>query len=197
MAAPLDTTSEPPGDDIGHIPGDGDIWFFVVLETLIFTSYFCVYLYFRTQDEAAFLQAQSALDLPLGGLDTIILLTSSWTIARCVQESRAGRHQPARRLALLTLGLGVAFMVFKVVEWVRLIHEGHTFTSGDFMQHFFFLTGIHAIHVLIGFVALGVLVHQLTDRTKRSQETIETCSTYWHTVDLFWVLIFALLYVVR
>jgi nitric oxide reductase NorE protein len=84
-----------------------------------------------------------------------------------------------------------------LVEWVRLIGDGHTFTSSDFMQYFFFLTGMHAIHLLIGFVALGVLVHQLTDPRRRSHETIETCSTYWHTVDLFWVLIFALLYIVR
>ncbi len=65
------------------------------------------------------------------------------------------------------------------------------------MQYYFFLTGIHAIHLLIGFVVLGVLVYQLSDAKRRSQETIETCSTYWHTVDLFWVLIFAMLYIVR
>ena len=65
------------------------------------------------------------------------------------------------------------------------------------MQHFFFLTGIHAIHLVIGFVALGVLIGQLADPLRRSHETIETCATYWHTVDLFWVVIFALLYVVR
>ena len=78
-----------------------------------------------------------------------------------------------------------------------LIDEGHTFTSSEFMQHFFFLTGMHAIHLLIGFVVLGVLVRQLADPRRRSLTTIETCSTYWHTVDLYWVIIFALLYVVR
>ena len=101
------------------------------------------------------------------------------------------------RLALVTAGLGLAFSTLKITEWVRLIHEGQTFTSSDFMQYFFFLTGIHGIHVLIGFVTLGVLVHQLSDPERRSQQTIETCSTYWHTVDLFWVLIFAMLYIVR
>jgi nitric oxide reductase NorE protein len=80
---------------------------------------------------------------------------------------------------------------------VKLIRDGHTFTSSDFMQYFFFLTGMHAIHLLIGFVVLGVIVYQLSDPQRRSQETVETCSTYWHTVDIYWVIIFALLYIVR
>ena len=80
---------------------------------------------------------------------------------------------------------------------MSLIDDGHTFTSSEFMQYFFFLTGMHAIHLLIGFVVLGVLVRQLADPQRRSLTTIETCTTYWHTVDLYWVIIFALLYVVR
>ena len=197
MAATDGTVVDTPDEELERVPGEGDMWFFVLFESLVFTSYFCVYLYFRTQDERAFLDAQSALNLPLGIIDTIVLLTSSWTIARCVQEARAGRYPAARQLALATIGLGAVFSTLKVVEWVHLINEGHTFTSSDFMQHFFFLTGMHAIHLLIGFVALGILVHQLSDPQKRSQGTIETCSTYWHTVDLFWVLIFAMLYIVR
>ncbi len=190
-------TATTPADRPERVPGEADMWFFVLFESLVFTSYFCVYLYFRTQDERAFLEAQSALNLPLGIVDTIVLLTSSWAIARCVQNARAGRHQVALRLALVTIGLGVAFSALKLVEWVRLIHEGHTFTSSDFMQHFSFLTGMHAIHLLIGFVALGIVVYQLSDPRRRSHETVETCSTYWHTVDLYWVLIFAMLYIVR
>jgi len=168
-----------------------------VFESLVFTSYFCVYLYFRTQHERAFLDAQSALTLPLGIVETILLLTSSWAIARCVQDTRAARYRSAQRFAIVTAGLGASFLALKLVEWVRLIADGHTFTSSEFMQHFFFLTGMHAIHLLIGFAVLGVIVHQLADPQRRSHQAIETCSTYWHTVDLFWVLIFALLYIVR
>jgi nitric oxide reductase NorE protein len=197
----MTTTEDPPigteVDDVERVPGEPDIWFFVVFESLVFTSYFCVYLYFRTQHERAFLHAQSALDLPLGIIATILLLTSSWAMARGVQEARRGRYELARRFTWATAGLGFAFLVLKVVEWVRLIGEGHTFTSSDFMQYFFFLTAIHAIHLLIGFVTLGVLLHSLSDPRRRSQATIETCSTYWHTVDLYWVIIFALLYIVR
>jgi len=189
-----ETTSATEGK---HIPGQPDMWFFVLFESLVFTSYFCVYLFVRTQHERAFLHSQSQLLLWLGVLETIVLLSSSWAIARCVQHARAGRYQAARRDGLLTAGLGLAFLVLKVTEWTRLIHLGHTFTSNAFFQYYFFLTGIHLLHLLIGFVVLGVLLLQLSDPKKRSQETIETCATYWHTVDFIWVLIFALLYVVR
>jgi nitric oxide reductase NorE protein len=184
-------------DDAERFPGDPDMWLFVVAESLVFTSYFCVYLYARTRHQEEFLEAQSALTMTLGIIDTIVLLTSSWVIARCVQQTRSARYDAARRSAFTTIGLGVAFFALKIVEWVHLIGDGHTFTSSDFMQHFFFLTSIHAIHLIIGFVVLGVLVHQLSSPDRRSLRTIETCSTYWHTVDLFWVVIFALLYVVR
>ena len=180
-----------------RVPGGRDIWVFVLFESAIFTSYFCVYLFNRTQHEQVFLLGQSHLLLWLGVLETIVLLTSSWAVARCVQHARAGRCNASKRDALLTAGFGVLFLVLKVVEWVRLIHAGHTFTSSEFFQYFFFLTVIHCIHLLIGFVVLGVLWYQLSDQKRRTQQTVETCATYWHSVDFFWVVIFALLYVVR
>jgi len=180
-----------------RVPGGRDIWVFVLFESAIFTSYFCVYLFNRTQHEQVFLLGQSHLLLWLGVLETIVLLTSSWAVARCVQHARAGRYDASTRDAFLTAGLGVLFLVLKVAEWVRLIHAGHTFTSSEFFQYFFFLTVIHCIHLLIGFVVLGVLWYQLSDQERRSQQTVETCATYWHSVDFFWVVIFALLYVVR
>ncbi len=180
-----------------HIPGGRDIWFFVLFESLVFTSYFCVYLFNRTQHEQAFLRQQSHLLLWLGVLETIVLLTSSWAVADCVRHARSGRYGASKRAALFTAGSGVVFLVLKVAEWVRLIRSGHTFTSSGFFQYFFFLTAIHCVHLLIGFVVLGVLWYQLSGQKRRSQKVVETCATYWHTVDFFWVLIFALLYVVR
>jgi nitric oxide reductase NorE protein len=180
-----------------HVPGGRDIWVFVLFESLVFTSYFCVYLFNRTQHERVFLLGQSHLLLWLGVLDTIVLLSSSWAMARCVQHARAGRPVRARRDAFLTAGFGLVFLVLKVVEWVRLIHMGDTFTSSSFFQYYFFLTVVHCVHLLIGFVVLGVLVYQLSSKRQRSQGIVETCATYWHSVDFYWVMIFALLYVVR
>ncbi|HVY11090.1 MAG TPA: cytochrome c oxidase subunit 3 [Mycobacteriales bacterium] len=190
-------TAAPPAPRTRRVPGQPDMWFFVLFESLIFTSYFGVYLYYRAQHEHEFLTAQSHLTLWLGILDTIALLTSSWSIARCVEQARAGRYDAARRDAYLTGAFGVVFGVLKIVEWTRQIHAGNTFSSADFFQYFFFLTAIHFVHLLIGFVVLGIVVHQLSSAKRRSQELIETCATYWHTVDFLWVLIFALLYVVR
>ena len=195
------TTSrvEPPLEDLsaGRIPGGRDIWVFVLFESLIFTAYFCVYLFNRTQHEKTFLAGQSHLLLWLGVIDTIVLLSSSWAVARCVQHARTGRLDKARQTAVLTAGFGLVFMILKIVEWVRLIHMGYTFTSSAFFQYYFFLTAIHFVHLLIGFVVLGVLLYQLSDEKRGSQATVETCATYWHSVDFYWVLIFALLYVVR
>ena len=197
MTATDNAIPAPPSKNARRVPGEPDMWFFVFFESLIFASYFCVYLFFRAQDERAFLQAQSHLSLVLGVLATIILLTSSLVMALCVQQARAGRHRVATRLVYVTAGLGLAFFALKTAEWVRLIHDGQTFTKNDFTQYYFFLTGMHALHLLIGFVVLGILVHQLSDPQRRSQEAVETCATYWHTVDLYWVMIFAMLYIVR
>jgi nitric oxide reductase NorE protein len=180
-----------------HVPGGRDIWVFVLFESLVFTSYFCVYLFNRTQHERTFLLGQSHLLLWLGVLDTIVLLSSSWAVARSVQHARAGRLVRARRDALLTAAFGFVFLILKIVEWVRLIRMGDTFTSSQFFQYYFFLTAIHVVHLLIGFVVLGVLVYRLSRDKHRSLGIVETCATYWHSVDFYWVMIFALLYVVR
>jgi len=179
------------------VPGQPDMWVFVLFETLLFTGYFSVYLVSRTQNEELYLRSQAALDLRIGVFNTIALLLSSWAIARCVKASREGAYRPALINASLTILFGVVFLVSKVLEWVKEIHMGNTFTSNEFFQHYFFLTSIHCIHVLIGFIVLGVVVYQLWSPVRRSQQLVETCATYWHTVDFLWVLIFALLYVVR
>ena len=179
------------------VPGQPDMWVFVLFETLLFTGYFSVYLVSRTQNRELYLQSQSHLDLRIGVFNTIALLLSSWAIARCVQAAREGAYRSALTNAFLTISFGIVFLTSKVLEWIKQIHLGNTFTSNDFFQHYFFLTSIHCIHVLIGFIVLGVLVYQLWSPARRSQQLVETCATYWHTVDFLWVLIFALLYVVR
>ena len=145
----------------------------------------------------AFLHSQAQLDLRIGVFNTLVLLLSSWSVARCVQSSRAGAYRAALRDVFLTAVFAVVFLFFKVFEWARLVHTGNGLDSSDFFTYYFFLTGIHFVHLLIGFVVLGVVVYQLRSPARRSQELVETCATYWHTVDFLWVLIFALLYVVR
>ncbi len=179
------------------VPGQPDMWAFVFFETLVFAAYFSFYLFYRTQSPELFLASQAQLDLRIGVFNTLVLLLSSWSVARCVQSARAGAYRPALKDAFLTAFFGLAFLVSKVFEWARQIRVGNGFASNDFFTYYFFLTGIHFVHLLIGFVVLGVVIYQLWSPARRSQELVETCATYWHTVDFLWVLIFALLYVVR
>jgi nitric oxide reductase NorE protein len=179
------------------IPGQPDMWAFVLFETLVFTGYFSFYLFYRARSPELFLHAQAHLDLRVGVFNTLVLLLSSWSMARCVQVARAGAYRPALKDAALTGLFGVVFLVSKVLEWARQIRLGNTITSSEFYTYYYFLTGIHFAHLLIGFVVIGIVVYQLRSPVRRSQRLVETCATYWHTVDFLWVLIFALLYVVR
>jgi nitric oxide reductase NorE protein len=179
------------------VPGQPDMWAFVLFETLVFTAYLGFYLFFRARSPELFLHAQAQLDLRIGVFNTLVLLLSSWSVARCVQSARAGAYRAALRDVFLTAAFAAVFLFLKVFEWVRLVRTGNAFDSNDFFTYYFFLTGIHFVHLLIGFVVLGVIVYQLRSPARRSQQIVETCATYWHTVDFLWVLIFALLYVVR
>ncbi|RAV08097.1 cytochrome c oxidase subunit 3 family protein [Mycolicibacterium sp. GF69] len=179
------------------VPGQPDMWLFVLFEALLFTGYFSVYLALRTQNEDLFLQSQADLDLRIGVFNTIVLLTSSWAIAQCVRAARENSYRSAVTYAVVTAGLGMVFVISKVLEWIHEIRMGNTFTSDEFFQHYFFLTSLHCIHVLIGFIVLGVVIYQLKSSARRSQELVETGATYWHTVDFLWVMIFAMLYIVR
>lgn len=173
------------------------MWVFVLFEALVFTAYFTVYIVTRSRSPDLFLHSQAHLNLGVGVFNTLVLLASSWSVARSVQAARERSYQAALTNAFLTVIFGFVFLVSKVLEWAAEIGQGFTFTTDEFFSFYYFLTAIHFIHLLIGFIALAVAVHQLWSPARRSQEVIETCATYWHTIDFLWVLIFALLYVMR
>jgi nitric oxide reductase NorE protein len=179
------------------VPGQPDMWAFVLFEALVFTVYFSVYVVSRTRSPDLFLESQTHLSLRIGVFNTLVLLASSWSMARCVQAARERSFRAASTNVFLTMGFGFAFLVSKLLEWASEIGEGFSFTTDEFFSFYYFLTGIHFLHLLIGFVVLAVAVRELWSPARRSQETIETCATYWHTIDFLWVLIFALLYVMR
>jgi len=179
------------------VPGQPDMWAFVLFESVVFAAYFTVYVIRRTQSPEIFLRAQAKLSLAVGLFNTLVLLASSWSAARCVQAARQRSYSPALTHAFLTVFFGSVFLVSKVFEWSAEIHQGLGFTANEFFSFYYFLTGIHFLHLLIGFVVLGIVVHQLWSPARRSQLIIETGATYWHTIDYLWVMIFALLYVMR
>jgi nitric oxide reductase NorE protein len=179
------------------VPGQPDMWAFVLFEAFVFTSYFIVYVVSRTRSPDLFLQSQAHLDLRVGVFNTLVLLASSWSVARCVQAARERSFRAALTNAFLTMLFGFGFLVSKVLEWATKIEEGFGPTTSEFFSFYYFLTAIHFLHLVIGFVVLAVGVYQLWSPARRSQEIVETCATYWHTIDFLWVLIFALLYVMR
>ena len=184
-------------EDTARMPGQGAMWALVMIEAMTFSAYFVVYAIYYKLNPEAFLAAQSELDLGFGVLNTIILLTSSWSIALCVQRSREGNYRAAARNCLLTALGGTVFSVLKLYEWSVEIGKGLTFSTNEFFSYYYFFTGMHLLHVFVGFIALGVVYYQLSSPARRSQELIETGATYWHLVDFLWVIIFALLYVMR
>ena len=181
----------------GHVPGQPAMWAFALFELFLFSTYFAVYFVNRTQHPDLFLSSQEELELPLATINTIVLLTSSWTMARCIDAARGGRFRAATTNAWATVALAAVFVGSKVLGWVTLRGDGFGVTENLFFNHYYFLTGLHMLHVVIGFVALAVLLDQLRSTERRSLEVIETCGVYWHTVDLIWVLVFSVLYVVR
>lgn len=178
-------------------PGQPDMWFLVLFEALIFSSYFVVYIIYRMRNPELYLQAQAGLSLEFGVVNTIIMLTSSWSMARCVQRAREGAFGAALWNVFLTILLGLLFTGLKLYEWNFKSQSGMTFTTNEYWSFYFFLTGMHLLHVLVGFVVLGVVVYQLWSPARRSRVIVETGATYWHMVDFLWVIIFALLYVMR
>ncbi|WP_157531031.1 cytochrome c oxidase subunit 3 [Mycobacterium sp. IS-1496] len=172
------------------------MWVMVLGDLIIFAGYFVVFMVYRAMNPEEFLRAQQHLDIDIGVLNTVVLLTSSLFVARSVLAARTGRHQ--RAITLLYAGgfAGLLFVVFKGYEWYVKIAAGQT-NSQMFYAFYYVLTGVHLVHVLIGLIVLGVLVRELRNPGRRRTSVVESGAVYWHMVDLLWVIIFGLLYVMR
>lgn len=179
-----------------HLPGDGHMWFMVLGDLVIFGFYFIIYMGFRAAHPEEFLAAQQQLNVTIGVVNTIVLITSSWFVARSVLATRGGDRAKAINLTYGAAALGVLFMVLKCYEWSIEIARGHT-NSNEFFSFYYVLTGVHLFHVGMGLIILGVMVRELRNPRRARPAMVEQGATYWHMVDLLWVVIFALLYVLR
>lgn len=186
-----------PRPEARNLPGDIHMWVFVLGDLVIFSVYFIVYLVYRAHEPALFLAAQRHLSLIAGTVNTLVLLAGSQLAARAVRAARDGNPDRALRRVAGAAACGAVFIVIKAGEWSALIAGGHTVTSGDFFMFYFSLTGVHLFHVLLGLLILGIAVRELRDPRLRRVRVVEACAVYWHMVDLLWVLLFALLYVMR
>jgi nitric oxide reductase NorE protein len=181
------------------VPGETGIWVLVFGDLTVFALFFCTFTFYRGVAPELFRKAQLALSQPLGVLNTILLLSSSWFVVTAVQAVRAGLSRRARSLLAGALACGAGFAVVKYFEYAATLRQGFTPASNDFFMFYFVLTGIHLLHVVIG---LGVLSWMLL-RTRRPANATESVSAfecgaiYWHMVDLLWVVLFALLYLMH
>lgn len=180
-----------------HVPGDGHVWVMVLGDLVIFGAYFVIYMIYRAMHPQQFLESQQHLDLDVGVINTLVLLTSSWFVARSVQVARAGDHRQALRLTYFGGFCGVLFMAIKAYEWASKIAQGHTITSDDFFMFYYMLTGVHLFHVALGLVILGIAAVDLRNPRRRRMSMVESGASYWHMVDLLWIVIFGLFYVMR
>ena len=182
-----------------RIPGEEGIWIIIGGDLMIFSLFFCVFLYYRAQELRLFIASQLHLNQTLGFINTLFMLTSSWFVALAVRAARRNLGRTTPMLLALGLFCGIGFVVVKVFEYGEKIRAGITLITNDFYMYYFVFTGIHLLHVLIG---MGVLVAMIL-YTKSGEYTptkikhLETGAIFWHLVDLLWIVLFALLYLLR
>ena len=182
-------------------PGEPGIWVLVAGDLLLFSLFFIVLLTYRAADPALFSSSQRSLDQLIGALNTVLLLTSSLFIALAVKSVRSGT--PAARCAPHLIAtaalLGLGFVIVKAFEWSARFAAGQTISSNDFFMFYFMYTGIHLLHVLLGLIVLTLLflVCRRPSLDANTIRLVESGGIFWHLVDLLWVVLFALFYLLK
>ena len=179
-----------------RLPGDVDMWVMVLGDLFFFGCYFVTYMVFRAMSTEEFTASQRHLNVGIGVANTIVLLTSSLFAALAVIAVREGALRNAQRLLLATGACGVLFSLIKAYEWQAKISQGYTLHD-EFFSFYYVLTGVHLVHLALGLLILGVAARELRDPRRRRPAIIEQSVLFWHMIDLLWVVIFALLYLMR
>jgi nitric oxide reductase NorE protein len=180
-----------------RLPGEASMWVFVLGDMVIFGVYFIIFMVERTRQRSLFLASQQHLNQNIGLINTLVMVASSWFVARAVLAARAGDHGRASRFIVGGGLCGVSFILIKIVEWSLEISRGFTLPKNDFFTFYFMLTGVHLLHVVMGLVILGIVLRELRIPTLRRMSMVESGATFWHMVDLLWIVLFALVYVMR
>lgn len=178
------------------IPGELGIWLFVAGDLIVFAVFFVLIALGQRQSPDMFVQSREQLDLRMGLANTLLLLTASWFVAKAVERLREGARTACTRHLTFAMLCGAGFVANKAVEWSGKLQHGITPATNEFFMFFFVFTGIHLLHVLVGIAVLGVLrgVSRRVVRGPHDLRTLESGATFWHLVDLLWIVLFALLY---
>ncbi|MCV7331254.1 cytochrome c oxidase subunit 3 [Mycobacterium cookii] len=182
-----------------RLPGVDGVWVAIGADSVIFAVLFGSFMQARLHNPAVFEASRHTLNMNLGGIDTLILLTSSWSVALAIQALKRGLVDRVPRYLLGGIATGLLFMVSKSVEYVEKFAAGIRPATNEFYMWYFTLTGLHLLHVVFG---TSLLTYVWT-RSRRGaysslQRVVPECvASYWHLVDLLWILIFPLLYLQR
>lgn len=188
MTAPTPTRPQDQPSVLDSLPGELMMWVLILSELAVFGAGMAAFLAVRITDPAGFAEAQTHLHRTGAGINTVVLVTSGWLAALAVQAAEAGRKARLRGLLALASALGVVFLVLKGSEYADLARAGIGFESHAFFTFSYLLTGFHAAHVIAGIILLGLVGVLGTPRA------VETGAAFWHMVDLVWVLLFPVVY---
>lgn len=175
------------------------VWVFVLADMCFFGVLFVSFMQERIKQGALFETARHALNPDFGGVNTLILLTSSWFVVLAVDAAKRDRIAAIPKLLLAAMLCGIAFGISKAIEYGGKLAAGITPMSNDFYMFYFSLTGIHLLHVMGGCAMLAVfwLKARKGEFDSRNMKVLESGATYWHMVDLLWIFLFPLLYLLR
>jgi cytochrome c oxidase subunit III len=175
------------------------MWVFIISDGLLFAGLLAGYGFVRMASPA-WPKLDEVFHLPLIGLMTFLLISSSATMGSAVAAAKHGDRKTSARYILCTMVGGLCFLGMQAYEWTTLIREGARLNANpwgppQFGASFFMITGFHGTHVLSGLVILGIVAARLA-RGRSSGQGVELAGLYWHFVDLVWVFIFTLFYLI-
>jgi cytochrome c oxidase subunit III len=184
------------------------MWIFLFTEILLFGGLFIVYAVYRFANSEAFHDASDNLSVLHGAINTVVLLTSSLTVAYSITAIQKGQTRRSFLLLMATILLAGVFLVIKYFEWKAKYDYGlfpgmegfleMPVGQKQFFNLYFFMTGLHAVHVIIGMLLLGIIAWHIRKGTINQQRYVylENSGLYWHIVDVIWIFLFPLLYLI-
>lgn len=195
----------PVRDDEGKRMG---MWLFLFTEVLLFGGLFVVYAAYRFMNPEDFHAGSARLDWVLGAVNTVILLTSSLTVALSISAIQSGKIKKAKAMLYITLAFALAFLVNKYFEWGGKIHHGlfpgmaefKELSNGEslFFLLYYFMTGLHGLHIIVGGIFIGFILYYIGKGEVSSDNYVlhENAGLYWHLVDVIWIYLFPLFYLI-
>ena len=180
-------------------PGDLAIWVFILAELLVFAVFFASYAFTRMNHVDLFNQYQATLDRDAALINTLALLTSSYFVVRAVAAVREGDNRLCARWLWAGVGMGAVFLLVKAVEYAHHIGAGVSLSTNAFYMFYLSLTFFHFMHVIMGMVILAAVAMKAGREGYSVQDHtgVETGASYWHMVDLVWLILFPLVYVMQ